>query len=155
MVESSILPLELIYEHRNYLPSMFLFWPVAIFVVNYSDSTLNNNRIIRVLVGGGVLLVIVGLGWATYARNQVWATENSLWVDTLAKAPNNARPYINLAIDEVRQGAYLEALELYDQSLTKNSPWPSETQAVAFTNMGSIFFRFGQYEKAVKLYRVQ
>ena len=28
-VESSILPLEMVYEHRNYLPSMFLFLPVA------------------------------------------------------------------------------------------------------------------------------
>ena len=29
-MESSILPLELIFEHRNYLPSMFLFVPVSV-----------------------------------------------------------------------------------------------------------------------------
>jgi hypothetical protein len=29
-IESSIIPLELIFEHRNYLPGMFLFWPVAV-----------------------------------------------------------------------------------------------------------------------------
>ena len=30
VIESSIIPLELIFEHRNYLPSFFMFVPVAL-----------------------------------------------------------------------------------------------------------------------------
>jgi hypothetical protein len=29
LIESSIIPLELVFEHRNYIPSMFLFVPLA------------------------------------------------------------------------------------------------------------------------------
>ena len=32
LIESSIIPLELVFEHRNYLPSLFLFLPVAVAV---------------------------------------------------------------------------------------------------------------------------
>ena len=38
IIESTILPLELIFEHRNYLPSFFLFFPVAtglIWMIDY------------------------------------------------------------------------------------------------------------------------
>ena len=33
LVESTILPLELVFEHRNYLPSFFVFLPIAFFIV--------------------------------------------------------------------------------------------------------------------------
>ena len=32
LVESSVLPLELYFEHRNYLPAMLLFWPLALWL---------------------------------------------------------------------------------------------------------------------------
>ena len=153
IVESTIIPLELIYEHRNYLPSMFIFWFIAILFGHALDFSLKRNRVLGAVVGGGIVLVLTSLGDATYARNQVWATEGSLWSDTLAKAPNSARSYLNYAIYKEQQGDYRRSLVLYNKSLTKNSPWPKETRAVAYTNMGGIFFRFGQYEKAVELYR--
>lgn len=37
-IESTILNLELVFEHRNYLPSLFIFWPFAVVVahgINY------------------------------------------------------------------------------------------------------------------------
>ena len=44
MVESTILPLELVFEHRNYLPSLFLFLPAAFYVVKLLDRCQKNRR---------------------------------------------------------------------------------------------------------------
>ena len=32
LMESSVIPLELYYEHRNYLPALLLFWPLALWI---------------------------------------------------------------------------------------------------------------------------
>ena len=51
LIESSFLPLELVFEHRNYLPSMFLFFPVAAGLFWLMDYFNEKNRFIfRILV---------------------------------------------------------------------------------------------------------
>ena len=57
-VESSVLPLELIFEHRNYLPSMFLFVPVAIGLQRVLDFYRAKQSVLYpVLIAFIVLLV--------------------------------------------------------------------------------------------------
>ena len=38
LIESTILPLELVFEHRNYIPSMLLFLPLAILLVRVAST---------------------------------------------------------------------------------------------------------------------
>ena len=44
LIESSIIGLELIFEHRNYLASMFLFFPVAAGLKNLLDRYSERSR---------------------------------------------------------------------------------------------------------------
>jgi len=153
-IESTVFPLELIFEHRNYLPSLFLFLPLAVTVVDFhQNDRLRAAPIIRHTIAAVVVLLLCTLAAATYTRNAAWRTEQSLWEDSLAKAPGQSRPYINLAHTYQKIGKNDEAFELCRQSLTKNSPTPTKDRMRAYNNMGNISMDRGQYAEAVSYYR--
>ena len=97
IIESTVIPLELIFEHRNYLPSMFLFLPIAAGFQWLYDYCAAKKQPLAGVLTGLLVLLIVCLGVGTYVRNLVWATEISLWRDAMKKAPQSARPLTNLA----------------------------------------------------------
>lgn len=149
LVESSVIPLELLYEHRNYLPSMFLFLPLAVLIVRGLAHYRHAGRLIYYGLAAGTVLLIIALGTATYVRNGVWASERAFWEDVLVKAPRNARPYIQLAAYHEKHGRYDLALRLYARSLELYDPAPQRSQAGALNNMGTIFNRFNQKDAAI------
>lgn len=151
LVESTIIPLEMVYEHRNYLPSMFLFLPILIGLW----KVLNKLRLFpskRNITIVGLSLVIIFLGISTFSRNAIWATEVSLWTDTFKKAPGLARPAHNLGELYSKAGQYKKALELYNHALNAVD-MRTEQKALTYYNMGNIFQRFGNMRQAEKLYR--
>ena len=155
IIESSIIPLELIFEHRNYLPSMFLFLPLAAGFKWLYDYYLNKNRILSVALAGFLLLFMVGLGSGTYIRNLDWATELSLWRDAMIKAPQSARPLTNIAWQlaygpAARPSQYDTALKLYQKALFLQKP-RSFSEPVIMNNMAGIYFKKGESQKAIDL----
>jgi hypothetical protein len=123
LIESTILPLELFFEHRNYLPSLFLFLPLAVsahFLIDFYDS----KPIMRFWIISFFVLLITFFSTGTLIRNQAWLTEESLWKDSLRKAPNTSRSYINLAHTYQNQGRLDIAFELNQLALRKYSPTP-------------------------------
>ena len=96
LIESTIFGLELIFEHRNYIPSMLLFVPVAILIVRLIKF-FSYKRPMQVIFAGFITLILVGQGHSTFMRNFVWKTSESLWLDTIEKSPNLPRPHHNLA----------------------------------------------------------
>lgn len=154
VTESSVFALELIFEHRNYLPSLFLPLPLAVLVVNlYENNRLQTQPALKYGFTAAVLLALCSLSIATYVRNKVWNTEQSLWEDSLAKAPGQSRPYINLAHTYQKMGKHDEAFELSRQSLTKNSPTPAKDRMRAYNNMGNIVLGQGAHTEAIDYYR--
>ena len=97
VIESSIIPLELVFEHRNYLPSLFLFLPVAVAIKWLLDYYKKRNRSLAVILVAFVTILLILLGTGTYTRNRVWLTERTLWEDAAKKAPGSNRPLHNLA----------------------------------------------------------
>jgi tetratricopeptide (TPR) repeat protein len=152
IVESTILPLELVFEHRNYLPSMFLFLPLSAAIVR-AETYLRARRpdmahVFRFLV----VLIVAAFCIGTYTRNTVWADEFTLWQDALSKAKKFDRPYINLARAYDQKGDFNAALNLYGQALGKYSERKTDYQLVVLTNVGRIFFERGDYPKAIELW---
>jgi tetratricopeptide (TPR) repeat protein len=71
----------------------------------------------------------------------------------LAKAPNTARSYMNLAYDYLyRKHDYQKAFELYFLSLDKYSPTPWKNKLRAYNNLGYIMSKVGNHDKAVMFY---
>ena len=148
LIESTVIGLELVFEHRNYLPSLFVFMPIAagiIWLVRYYGRS--NMLMRRVLISGTALLV-VGFGTGTYIRNQVWANEKTLWEDTLTKAPNSIRAHHELAYQHYeKNGHYDAALLLYHRGLALSGQNVYE-KTLSLNNIASIHFTRGNYAQA-------
>ncbi|MEO6968477.1 MAG: tetratricopeptide repeat protein [Rhodanobacteraceae bacterium] len=89
LLESTWLPLELYYEHRNYLPAMLLFWPIGIGLG--SPGAL---RWLRAACAVGILIL---LGSLTYIRASLWGDgyrQAQIWA---AFNPDSARAQANAA----------------------------------------------------------
>lgn len=96
-VESSVIPIaDVMFEHRVYLPSVGLFAAIAT-AGAFAARRLAGARAARATVAGG-LAVASALAVVTLARNEVWATDVTLWSDAAAKSPAKARPHYNLGL---------------------------------------------------------
>jgi tetratricopeptide (TPR) repeat protein len=149
VIESTIIPLELIFEHRNYLPSMFIFFPVALGLDRLIYLYRSRSRLVHGALIAFIPMVIIGLGTSTYIRNTAWYTEKSLWEDALRKAPESARPYINLAWAHYeRKGDIQTALLLYHEALRKKCNSNSQ-YAKIYNNIANIYYQRGDCQRAV------
>jgi tetratricopeptide (TPR) repeat protein len=152
IVESTIIPLEIVFEHRNYLPSLFLFFPVSIGVKWLLDYYRKKNRSLYVMLVSASSLLIIGLGLGTYIRNMSWSTEKTLWEDAAAKAPGRARPLQNLAWAHYEKIGELDrALVLYEKAINLAGPNRIYVQIMSLHNMAALYHRKEQYEKAIEL----
>lgn len=149
LVESSFIPLEMVFEHRNYLPSMFLFLPVSAGILFLIKRHVYHRASIFILP-----FLMLTLSLATYQRNEVWATDLSLWKDTYEKAPRLARPAHNLAAAIYTHDSqqYALALELNRQALN-GIFMRKERRAQTFFNVGVIHHQIGNIEKSMESFR--
>jgi len=150
IVESTIIPLELVFEHRNYLPSLFLFVPVAAGIKSLIDSYRSRQSFMYYIFVSFIILLMGGIGFGTYVRNMAWKTEKMLWQDAKEKAPQHARPYHNLAFSYYEKiGEHDKAVELYKQA---NGLWlHSKNEApLPANNIASIYFEKGNWKKSVE-----
>ena len=152
VIESTIIPLEIMYEHRNYLPTIFLFFPVSTALVKVANYYREKKHFIYLLEISLISFLIICLCGMTYLRNMVWATEKTLWEDALVKAPNNAKPLQNMAAYYESIGQMNKALELYELSLSSYQERPKHSKSLSFNNMGNIYLSKGEYEKAIRYY---
>jgi len=153
VIESTFISLELIFEHRNYLPTLFLLFPVAAglkWTIDYYRKQQSPMFLMTTIFS---LLFIIGLGGSTYIRNLAWATEKSLWQDVLEKYPNSGRAHQNLAAYYKSKGQLEYALELHRKALTFTDQRPEQARALSLNNMGNIYTQMHDYETAIKLYQ--
>jgi Flp pilus assembly protein TadD len=125
LVESSVIPIvDVVNEHRVYLPSAGLFPAIAVGIAALARRRWEPALAARRTVLAGAVLAVL-LGAATVARNRVWATDVSLWTDAARKSPGKSRPWLDLgtalreagrpeaAIASLRRGLELEPGSAY------------------------------------------
>ena len=153
LVESTVIPLELSFEHRNYLPTAFLFFPIAQGCVYIIGRCRAINRGLSGISSAAVLAILLFLGSSTFLRNDVWANEKRLWENAIEHAPGVARPYQNLAYFYYEPiGRYDIALTLYRKALTLRMQTPKRDRAQILTNIGVIYDKAGKYKTAYDHY---
>ncbi|NOY70487.1 MAG: tetratricopeptide repeat protein [Deltaproteobacteria bacterium] len=102
IIESSFVGLELVFEHRTYLPSMFL----VLWIIRELAGKIRDKRVwIPVVCAVFILFSIF-----TYQRNKVWADPVSLWADCVKKSPGKVRPNFNLGCFLEKRRDYISAL---------------------------------------------
>ena len=147
IIEGTVIPLELIYEHRNYLPAMFLFIPVAQFFVYVLDY-FSYKRLLQIAVALGVIIIIVGLGDVTFRRNAMFSDEFLLWSDNIEKYPNLSRPYGNLGNAYMHYQQKEKGFKYFEKALAVDNFGNIHIRAVQENNMGKYYYMEGQYDEA-------
>ncbi len=92
--------------------------------------------------------VLTVLGAATWQRGRVYATEEALWTDTVAKNPNNSVAHHNLGNALLRVGRVPEAIGHYEQAL-RIKPNLAETR----NSLGLALVRLGRVQEAIRQYQ--
>ncbi len=151
IIESSIFPLELVFEHRNYLPSFFLFVPVAI-GFQYLLDTFAPKTTMKAILCSFIILVLIGFGHSTFMRNFTWKNERSLWTDAAEKSPNLRRPHHNLGRYYQDHGYYDMAIKEYQKALESTSMNSRIGTFVTYYNLGKLYARKNDYETAKSFY---
>lgn len=94
LMESGWIPLELYYEHRNYLPAMLLFWPIGLALGRFGSL-----RFLKIIAGVAALAVLAIMAsqratlWGDgFRQAQMWAAIN----------PGSARAQTNAALYDLQ-----------------------------------------------------
>jgi tetratricopeptide (TPR) repeat protein len=139
-VESTVIPVDLAFEHRLYLPSIGLI-AVGVGFVYRKLAPLH-----RYAAPVGLALIAILFGTWTYDRNQVWTDPVLLWRDNAMKSPGKARVHGNLG------KAYLDAERYEEAALSFETAIGLDPTLIgAYTNLAVIQIdHFQNYEKATE-----
>ncbi|MFW6315372.1 MAG: tetratricopeptide repeat protein, partial [Desulfohalobiaceae bacterium] len=152
LLEGSIIPLELIYEHRNYLPSMALFMLLSTAVLFFLWDFCKK-RLLYVLTSLVVLISLFGQGNTVIHRNQLFEHPLYLWTDNAEKAPGLSRVHTNLGLAYSNLGLQEKAEEAYQASLQADRWHRHDLKAVPLNNLGNIRLREEEPEQALEMYQ--
>ena len=150
LIESSIIPLELVFEHRNYIPSMFLFVPVAGGLWSMLDYCRRHRQRLYMVSATSIVLLIIFIGTGTYVRNMAWESPEALWTDAARKAPSSGRAlaYLAMVQSELPGGSQI-ALRLYEAALS-GTKTNKQLEPEIFNNMAALYYDSGDFNQAVR-----
>ncbi|MBI4844705.1 MAG: tetratricopeptide repeat protein [Nitrospirae bacterium] len=139
-VESTIYPLDLVFEHRLYLPLMGLVMLTAGYILALEDSFKRKAGIII------LSLSIILFSFWTYERNGVWKSRISLWEDNLKKSPGKARVHGNLGKAYLDNKEYEKARAEFEKVIDIDPSYIG-----AYDNLSVIYIDYyQQYDKAME-----
>ncbi len=158
-VESSFLNLELIYEHRNYVPTMFIFLPVAIAAVRSLDFFYYRVSF-QAAISLGLALWLLAVCHTTWSYNRTFRNAISLWEHTLAVYPGMSLPYVNLGKAMWYIGERDACYRLIRKGIAYDNFKNIEQKGVAYYNLGlyaadeadDLKMALGYFEEAARFY---
>jgi tetratricopeptide (TPR) repeat protein len=139
IIESSIIPLALIFEHRTYLPSMMISFLIVYLIFRYLKPFWPKMVLF--------FLVICICGYWTYERNKVYTNGISLWSDCAKKSPHKDRPHYNLGKAYLDLDNTKEAIKYFDMALGINPQY-----VMALINKGFALARQSDMDGAITLF---
>jgi protein O-mannosyl-transferase len=139
VIESFVASLEMVYEHRTYLPSMFVFTPVVVTVYRYGKYK-------TAALAAAAIIVTVFSVW-TYERNRVWSDPVALWRGCAEKSTKKARPFLNLASALASRGRVDKAIPYYREAIRRRPDYEH-----AHIGLGSALIHKGRLDEALDHY---
>ncbi len=156
LVESSIIPLEIVFEHRNYLPSLFLFIPLVLLILRGIEFYKERNLTVTIFIYGFLVGIIFLTGWGTYLRNNNWSSHQTLWAAAHKRAPDNSRPLAYLGqihgYEKIVNNENVTRALQYYKAMEDKYHNNKLFQAYSILNIANIYHNIGEYEKAEKYY---
>jgi hypothetical protein len=108
LVESSVIGLELYFEHRNYAAAAFLFLPLIAGLCHLGRYV---RPPVQVLICVALMVVLAGLTWQ---RTTLWGDVERLQTYWAVATPDSARAQNRLAVQLLRQGRTGDGMALLE-----------------------------------------
>lgn len=106
VLESSIIGLEMVYEHRNYLPSIGPIIGIAAGLIRLVDQTKSAPKKLWLFMP----LIAIVLALATWRLSTIWADIDSLADHTVQHHPDSARAMEFAASAKIADGDYAQGM---------------------------------------------
>jgi tetratricopeptide (TPR) repeat protein len=117
LLPTSLFPLaEVMNDHRTFLPYIGLVIALAGLISLLLQVRVAQKRIIKVALPLAILLILCANGYATFERNKVWKTEETLWRDVVMKSPRNPRGLMNYGNTLMAKGDFAGALDYFHRA---------------------------------------
>lgn len=111
-------------DHRMYMPFVGLALSVSWVIALSLQFLFLRGRVWRQVTVAAVCLILVMYAHGAYLRNQVWHTEESLWLDCVQKSPKNGRGLMNYGLTQMSKGNYAVALDYFQRALLYTPNYP-------------------------------
>jgi Tfp pilus assembly protein PilF len=145
MSVEAIVPVELMYEHRMYLPCIFLIGAA----VNYlTDRFYGKNR--QVLISA-FCVIIITLGVLTSIRGKVWKDEITLWEDVAKKSPHSSVALTKVGNHHYLKKDYVKAEKYLLRALEERKYGGMDIYAYLY--LGNTYYHTGDFLKAIEMYK--
>ncbi len=138
VIESSVIGLELVYEHRTYIPMVFVVLLTVLAAHRYLKPW--QARVAAFIAVAAVLSL-----W-TWQRNLVWKDEMTLWDDCVRKAPNKVRTVNNYGLALLEAGQVDKAIVMLGRAV-EMKPEPG-----TLNNLGNALVTQGRFREAIPYY---
>ncbi|MFH1216149.1 MAG: hypothetical protein V1706_06585 [Pseudomonadota bacterium] len=113
VIESTVIPLDLVFEQRTYLPSMLVILLVVLLVERFW-------RVYPLPKLIAFFLVVAVCSFWTVERNRDWSNALTMMIDNAEKSPDKARPAYNVACEFAKAGKVHEALVWLERAVGKD-----------------------------------
>ena len=120
LIEGSFISLQLVYEHRNYLPSMLFFVPLSILII-YALSYFKARKHMFVILSSAITAIIIIQGVTVFIQNNIFKDDLIFWSDNAEKAPDLDIVHNNLGVALLKAGRFPEAFVELTKALKSRS----------------------------------
>jgi Flp pilus assembly protein TadD len=141
LIEAGPVNLELVFEHRMYLPLTMLVLLGAAFLVQLKGRP-------QAITVGLSLALALPLAWGTWVRNRTWADPIAFHYDVARKSPNKFRPQYNLGTELMRVGRLEDAIGPIRRAVEI-----APEDARGHNQLGNVYLQLGRPEEALAEYR--
>ncbi len=116
---SSVVPFsEVLNDHRVYFPYVGLILAVSSWLALAFDRLrLRAPRLTGASAAAAAVLLLAGHAYGTHRRNEVWSTDEALWLDVTRKSPENGRGWMNYGLARMRKADFPEAIRCFERAL--------------------------------------
>lgn len=135
-VESSIIPLDPLFEHRLYLPVLGF----VMVVLGLVESLPNR------LATTTLCLVLIPMAFLTWKRNLLWQNPVAFYEQNLKQSPGSGIVKVNLAVAYLQMGRIDEAEELLKDAMHRSPNYYS-----IYPNLASIYVEKKLDEEALQV----
>lgn len=150
-MESTVIALEIFFEHRNYLPSAGIILAlVYLAYIGFQNSGRSLARVRPIMIAGCAGYALL-LAVQTHARAMVWSSQEALYRQSLQAHPTSMRTRLDFSTYLVRQGLHDRAIPILEPMLQFSDPVARRLGAFQILMLRCSLYNEGSSEQLAEL----